>query len=234
MQYLVERNKPEVALSHAGVLFLLEDMGVKLPQSGRHRSNSEVKLSKVKKGGHALCQLAPATLATAPTPTSAFRIAPIAPPPRPPHSTQPTLPAKTHRRLPVNMIAESVGSPIFSDSVLLRNVHGLSDHMQPTDRPVDLTGLLTYNPYKDDLLVWKQPTTKQTKKVRENEITVAKGAKSKGARKGVEYRMREVGNGTTFGGQYGGNMLEYLPLAHMQEEEEEEEEGDGQQEPSEG
>jgi hypothetical protein len=174
MEQLVE-SKPEIAMSHSGVLYLLEDMGVKLPRprhGGNHNNseNARAGVSEGKRSPVGTLQKAPHTLVTTSIsvpPLPARKVAPMAPPPRPVRPKQSTHPVQMQRRLEASTPADPARSIPFTDTLLHRNVgdHVHLGHTKPTRTPTAFTGLLQYDPCKHDLLVRKQLKTQQIENV---------------------------------------------------------------------
>jgi hypothetical protein len=232
MQQLADR-KPEIAISHAGVLFLLEDMGVKLSRPQHHSGHGNSEQARApgvegKQTSATMFQKAP------PPSTSAFaaskttpRRALMAPPPLP---VRPTRPDNTHAMQQgaktYNNNAEPADPLLFADPLFRREVSNYMQlgQMQPPRRPVKYKFSAPYNPVDDDLLVWKQrlaqhPDSAHAKKD-DNKAKEEQALQEK-ERKSDEDRVTEIhdmGNDMTPGGECGGAMLGFKPLeAYMEE-----------------
>jgi hypothetical protein len=239
MQQLADR-KPEIAVSHAGVLFLLENMGVKLsrPHYGVVHGNSERAFTPVGEGQQTsatMPQKAPILSTTAymsqkvPIPSTAaytyrkptppLALAPVAPPPLPVH---PTPLGHVQQRSQAEKLSHLTDPTLFYDPLFRRDVSDYMHHGQtvPFRRPAKFSS--PYNPADDDLMVWKQRLAQQIarggkggKKSKEN--TGLQDEASKSDEKRVK-EINDMGNDMTPGGEFGGKLLGYKPLDDWQED----------------
>jgi len=164
MQQLAD-SKPEIAISHAGVLCLLQDMGVKLlrPRHGGGHGNSEKPRAGARqcKQTPPVCQRMLETFARTPVssrPVLAPKVMPMAPPPLPVHFTRPEHSVQNQRRPAARDLTDPAGPVFFTDHYFYNDVRSymVFGHTQPPRTSATSAGSPPYKPSEDDFLVWKQ------------------------------------------------------------------------------
>ncbi|KAF2690900.1 hypothetical protein K458DRAFT_382479 [Lentithecium fluviatile CBS 122367] len=217
---------PIIEMSHAGVMFLLEDMGIQLQTRIYPFANIQGNVGSVGQDCQALgFQFAPATSAavSAPAATTAptYRVAPMGPPPLANRFWQPIplAPTPTKYQKPVTP-EESPGQAKYfpiSDFALTHDFSSFYSHRQPASELSVNSGPLAYNPHMDELAAWQQlVSSSQTSKTTEggSGAHVVEEARKKkrnkqdkrgGGKKSTETmkEMQDQVNATSFKAQYG-------------------------------